>query len=256
MNFSEDKISTQNDIPVTLPPDKFSMDAVKCDVLETLIHVFARSQTNKSRVHWTYFDTAANKSNGSPNKNLHDSNITWKAIGSNDDYLKFDPYVVKNSYINRLEIFSVFTDGYVRHTWQEDKTEFSDKWEKLSRLSSKKYNSAPVVHEMPDNFFNGILHLFVRGEDNQLHHIKQTSCDKIKNPWGPCTWELGFSSLGGTLPANESSVNPLTVSKNIHRGIEVRMIVCPIENGALFSQQSNRCLPSEKQTAIFTRYGS
>ena len=213
-HFTETKLST--DLPVNLQPSQFSLDPVKCIVLKNLIHLFARSQSSDSKVYWTY-SNGSSPSLWSP----------WKYIGSGSDYLKYDPFVVINNFVERLEVFGVFTSGYVLHTWQESETEFADKWDKLGGLFSPKFNSAPVVHQMSDDFFNGILHLFVRGEDYDLHHIKQTTCDKVQNPWGPCTWDLGFSKLGGGLPSNKSSPNPLSISRNIHLGIEVRTLCTP-----------------------------
>ena len=213
--FIEDKMST--DIPVTLQPSQFSTDPVQCAVLDKLVHMFVRSQNSESKVYWNYFGSG----NGSNCTKPNPLSITWKTIGSNSDYLKFDPFVVINTFVERLEVFAVFSTGYVRHTWQEDRTSFADKWDKLGGFSSRKYNSVPVVHEMSHDFFNGQLQLFVRGEDNDMCHIKQTTCDKVHNPWGPCTWDIGFSSLGGTVPANRSRANPLTVGSNIHKGIEV-----------------------------------
>lgn len=162
--------------------------------------------------------------------------------------MKYDPFVVINNFVERLEVFGVFTSGYVLHTWQESETKFADKWDKLGGLFSPKFNSAPVVHQMSDDFFNGILHLFVRGEDYDLHHIKQTTCDKVQNPWGPCTWDLGFSKLGGGLPSNKSSPNPLSISRNIHLGIEVHVCLLVftyvpdlIATSMSITQQDVRC---------------
>ena len=214
VEFTELKLSSN--LPVSLQPSQFSKDPVKCAALGELIHVFARTQTDKSQVYWSYLSAGSNGSNGS------NGSSTWKRIGSDSNYLKYDPFVVLNYFVQRLEVFAVFTNDYVMHTWQDSKTSFASKWDKLGGLSSAKYNSAPVAHNMTDNFFNGILQVFVRGEDNKLHHIKQTTCDKVKNPWGPCTWDVEFSTLGGSLSANKSSPNPLSVSSNIHDGIEVR----------------------------------
>ena len=73
---------------------------------------------------------------------------------------------------------------------------------------------------MSHSDFNGVLNLFVRGEDGVMHQIFQTTCDKVKNPWGPCTWGF-FEKLGGTPPSGKDVANPFTVSHNIHLGVEV-----------------------------------
>lgn len=73
--------------------------------------------------------------------------------------------------------------------------------------------------------FNGVIEVFGREMDNTLHHIHQTTCDKVNNPWGPCTWELEFHQLDKELMSDPKSNNPLTVVNNIHLGLEVRTII-------------------------------
>jgi hypothetical protein len=41
---------------------------------------------------------------------------------------------------------------------------------------------------MSGSFFNGRLEVFVLGKDGLIHHIWQTTCDAVPNPWGYCTW--------------------------------------------------------------------
>ncbi len=73
---------------------------------------------------------------------------------------------------------------------------------------------------MSHSDFNGVLNLIVRGEDNGMHQIYQTTCDRVSNPWGPCTWGL-YHSLGGEPPSDKSVDNPFSMSHNIHLGVEV-----------------------------------
>ncbi len=87
-------------------------------------------------------------------------------------------------------------------------------------IDSPKFNSAPVAHAMGKNDFNGMVEVFVR-DGNTLRNIHQTTCDKVNNPWGPCTWELSWHKLGGDLPSDPNIPNPFTVSNNIHKGQEV-----------------------------------
>lgn len=63
--------------------------------------------------------------------------------------------------------------------------------------------------------FNGQLEVFTRGKDGVLHHIWQTTCDKVNNPWGPCTFGA-YSEIGGDIPGGSKSQNPLSVAENIH----------------------------------------
>ena len=99
-------------------------------------------------------------------------------------------------------------------------TSFQDNWHEIVDLFSPKFDSAPAVHKMGHSIFNGMLELFVR-EGKSLHRIHQTSCDKVKNFWGPCSWDVRYHQLGGDMPSDSKSPNPLSVSNNIHRGQEV-----------------------------------
>ena len=203
-SFAETKLST--DIPTSLSPSQFSLDAVKCVVLKKATHIFVRSQINESRLYWSY-------GNGSDWSK-------WVAIGDDSSHFAYDAFIAINTFVNRLEIFGVFLDGKLRHTWQTSDTSFDDKWHEIG-LFQKTFTSAPVVHQMGPSDFNGMLEVFARGDDGTMYTIRQTTCDKLKNPWGPCTWELYYRDLSGTIPADKSSKNPLSISNNIHLGIEV-----------------------------------
>lgn len=80
---------------------------------------------------------------------------------------------------------------------------------------------APVVHAMGHNMFNGVLNVFIYGDDGYLHHIWQTTCDKVPNPWGWCTWSIWYK-ISNKIPDTVPSNNPLSIGANIHLGIEVR----------------------------------
>lgn len=81
---------------------------------------------------------------------------------------------------------------------------------------------APVVHQMSHSTFNGVLNVFLYGDDGYIHHIWQTTCDKVPNPWGWCTWSLWYK-IGDKIPMTDPSYNPLSIGANIHLGIEVSM---------------------------------
>ena len=206
-DYTEIKLSTS--IPTTLQPSSFSLDPIQAIVLSRNTHLFVRSQSNISRLYWSWNDGS----------NWSD----WVAIGDNSDYLAYDPCVAINSLVERLEVYSVFESGYLMHTWQNSQTSFTGGWHRLGGLFSPKFNSAPVVHQMGESFFNGMLAVFARGEDGVMRRIQQTTCDKVKNPWGPCTWELFFHKLGSTPPSDKSSRNPFIASRNIHLGIEASL---------------------------------
>lgn len=198
-----------SNIPKTLDVANFSVDAVQAITLKNKTHVFVRSQTDAPVLFWLYFD-----------KNFK---LTTQKIGDDKTHLQFDPFVSINLFVNRLEVFIVSEDDYVKHLWQTSDTSFTGTWKKLGTDFSPKFNSAPVAHPMSDNFFNGVINLFVRGTDQRVHHISQTTCDKVKNPWGPCTWST-FDGLVDSVPADPSNGNPFTISNNIHLGIEVFVV--------------------------------
>lgn len=86
---------------------------------------------------------------------------------------------------------------------------------------------APVVHSMSHSMFNGVLNVFIYGSDGYIHHISQTTCDKVPNPWGWCTWSVWYK-ISDKIPETLPSNNPLSTGANIHLGIEVFMckILC------------------------------
>ena len=191
-------------------PKNFSRDSIQAVVHHNVTHIFVRSQMNTSQLFYNTIIVSNTVTLGSKK---------WVPIGGGGDYLKFDAHVAVNKFLDRIEVFGVFEDSYVRHTWQTGPTSFEGKWEKLG-LFSPKFNSSPVAHPMGHSDFNGVLSVFVRGEDGLMHHIAQTTCDKVKNPWGPCTWGL-FKKLGNLPPSSPLARNPFTVSNSIHLGIEV-----------------------------------
>ena len=79
---------------------------------------------------------------------------------------------------------------------------------------------APVVHAMSHSVFKGVLNVFIYGNDGYIHHIWQTTCDKVPNPWGWCTWSIWYK-ISNKIPESVSSDNPLSIGTNIHLGIEV-----------------------------------
>ena len=87
---------------------------------------------------------------------------------------------------------------------------------------------APVVHQMSHSIFNGVLNVFIYGDDGYLHHIWQTTCDKVPNPWGWCTWSVWYK-ISDKIPAAVPSFNPLSIGANIHLGIEVTKADCLLQ---------------------------
>ena len=197
------------DIPTDVDQKDYSHDPIQAIYHKNRVHIFVRSQTNTSQL---LYNTL--------NASLTLESTKWALIGSSGDHLKFDAYTAVNTFLDRIEVFGVFQDNLVHHTWQTSSTSFEGKWTKLG-LFSPKFNSSPVAHQMGHSDFNGVLSVFVRGEDGAMHHIVQTTCDKVNNPWGPCTWGL-FKKLGSVPPSSPTALNPFTVSHSIHLGVEVQ----------------------------------
>lgn len=199
-----------SDLPVNHDPSQQSLDPVQAVTLKGETYLFVRTLTNTSQIFWNRFNSTL--------KFVHKK---WKQLGDGSHHLTFDPYAAVNTFLERVEVFGVFDTQYVMHTWQDGPQSFNGDWKKLGGLFSPKFNSAPVVYQMGHSDFNGVLNLFVRGEDGQMHHISETTCDKVNNVWGPCTWTT-FHGIGGTLPSDPKLPNPFTISRSIHGGIEVR----------------------------------
>lgn len=200
-----------SDLPVNLDPSQQSLDPIQAVTLKNETYLFVRTLTNTSQVYWNRFN----------NTLLKFANTKWKQLGDGSDYLTFDPYAAVNTFLDRVEVFGVFNSKHVLHTWQDGSNSFNGDWIKLGGPFSPKFDSAPVVHQMGHSDFNGVLNLYVRGTDGKMHHIAQTTCDKVKNVWGPCTWDT-FHGIGTISPSDENLRNPFTASQSIHGGIEVR----------------------------------
>ena len=195
-------------IPADLPANEWSPDSVVIKILHKDTFVFARSQAKESHVYWTYKPEQGEWSQ-------------WKMIGDSSYHVKSDPAVAINTFLNRFEVFVLLDGGVVAHAWQNDEYSFSD-WHGGIGEFAPTFNSAPAVHEMTRDVFNGMLQLFIRGTDKFIHHISQTTCDKVNNPWGPCTWEVTFLKLGDReIPGSDKAPNPISVGVTIHGGLEV-----------------------------------
>ena len=210
-----------SDLPSSPQSTQQSMDPIQCVTLKNQTYLFVRTLSNTSQMYWNRF-------NGS----LNFYNKKWSHLGGGDKYLKSDPCVAVNTFLERIEVFGVFDTKYVMHTWQDKSDSFNGKWEKLGGLFSPKFDSTPVAHQMGHSNYNGVLNLFVRGEDGAMHHIYQTTCDKVKNVWGPCTWDT-FHKVGRTPPSDRNLTNPFSITHSIHHGIEVSKLLPILVNYAL-----------------------
>lgn len=209
--FQAAQISTT--LPTTLTPDQFSQDSVSVITLNKMTHTFIRSQTAQPRLFYSYqLWGSSDWSN-------------WTVLGDDKTFLQYDAFPVINTFVDRLEVYSTEQGGELVHTWQTSKTGFDGSWHKLGAFSSQKFSSSPVAHPIGPDFFNSMVRVFARGQDGALYSIAQTTCDKVQNPWGPCTWDLWYSKLQDSTPSDPKVANPLRVADNVHLGLEVPLQV-------------------------------
>lgn len=194
-------------LPSGIPVKQFSNDPVQVVLLGTVTFVFARSQAVPSLLYFTHRNGTGPWS-------------PWAIVVKDSVSLQYDVYAAVNGFLNRIEVFAVVDDGSLVHTWQTGPFSFEESFHKLT-LFPPKFTSAPVVQQMGHSDFNGVLCVFARGDDGVVHHLQQTTCDKVENPWGPCTWGVAFAKIGGKIPSDAKSENPLVGSHNIHLGLEV-----------------------------------
>ena len=203
----------EDQLPVSLEVERFSNDSVQAVVVANITFVFARSQTNISRLFYTFRNRTLSKSQWSK----------WLPIGKDSEGIEQDAFAAVNTFLGRIEVFAVLSGGVLAHTWQSGVNQFDSKWHKLG-IFPPTFDSAPAAHPMGHSDFNGVLEVFARGTDGEVHRIWQTTCDKVANPWGPCTWNLYFEKLGSTPPSSPQAPNPLVASNNIHLGLEVFVV--------------------------------
>ncbi|KAL9952296.1 hypothetical protein ACROYT_G039531 [Oculina patagonica] len=166
--------------------------------------VFSRSVTKASRLYWT--------------QEVNGNWSAWALIGGSSVSLKTDVAVAYNGFSKYLEAFAVMENNKMYRTWQTDPTKWVS-WDETG-YGAPETQHAPVVHQMSHSVFNGVLNVFIYGDDGYLHHIWQTTCDKVPNPWGWCTWSVWYK-ISDKIPTSNPSYNPLSIGANIHLGIEV-----------------------------------
>jgi len=195
-----------NNLPADEGARLKGFDSVAVHMFQNQMYVFARSLTNSSHLYWSALSEAYTWSE-------------WKMLGGGKALLNTDMAIAYNSFSKLLEAFMVSTDGYLYRSWQ---LKF-DRWSSWTKTGywAPKSDHAPVVHEMSSNMFNGKLNVFVHARDGTIHHIWQTTCDKVPNIWGWCTWSYWYT-IGGSMPPTPEGVsNTLAIGNNIHLGIEL-----------------------------------
>ncbi|XP_068729574.1 uncharacterized protein [Montipora capricornis] len=167
---------------------------------ENNMALFSRSMTKASRFYWT--------------QNINGNWPAWNLIGGSSVSLKTDAAVAYNSFSKHLEAFAVMENNKMYRTWQTGPTKWVT-WDETG-YGAPETQYAPVVHSMSHSGFNGVLNVFIYGSNGYVHHIWQTTCDKVPNPWGWCTWSVWYK-ISDKIP----SINPLSIGANIHLGIEI-----------------------------------
>ncbi|XP_077992289.1 uncharacterized protein LOC144446407 [Glandiceps talaboti] len=201
------KLTPTSKIPFESGVSLSGKDSVTIDYFKNRLVVFARSVSqNSSHLYWSKENTTGDF-------------LDWVEIGGRDAHLHSDVAVVFNRFSGYYEAFAVMGDGKPYRTWQRDNNKWAD-WRRHGDTQPMALKtSQPVSHPKSHSFFNDVLEVFILGSDGHLHHIYQTTCDKVDNPWGYCTWGV-WSKIGDTAPSG-SKVNALTAGNNIHKGNEV-----------------------------------
>ncbi|CAH1258498.1 Hypp2019 [Branchiostoma lanceolatum] len=195
------KLPTDTDVDLT------GRDSVSAIAWEGKTVVFARSMTNTSRLYWTYSGP--------------DGFQTWQSLGGD---LVTDPSIVYNAFTKYLEAYAIFPDGKVHYQTQVRSTEWQT-WRVLGIFPPIMQKlSRPQAHSMSQTIFKGMTEVFAIGTDGHLKHIPQTTCDKVVNPWGYCTWAVWSNVGNGQIPAPLSDVSPLTAGNNVHLGNEIFVV--------------------------------
>ncbi|XP_078587296.1 uncharacterized protein LOC144868672 [Branchiostoma floridae x Branchiostoma japonicum] len=182
-------------------------DSVSAIAWDGQTAVFARSMTTPSRLYWTYSGPGGFQA--------------WQSLGGD---LVTDPSIVYNAFTKYLEAYAIFPDGRVHYQTQVGSTVWQT-WRVLGILPPAMQKvSRPQAHSMRQAIFNGMTEVFAIGTDGRLKHIPQTTCDKVVNPWGYCTWAVWSDVGNDQVPAPLSDVNPLTAGNNVHLGNEMFVV--------------------------------
>ncbi|XP_066278536.1 uncharacterized protein [Branchiostoma lanceolatum] len=220
-------------LPGTVPVDAgwaaslVGRDSVSALAWKGKVAVFVRSMQVASRLYWL---TGVAK-----------SFTPWQDLGGN---LATDATVVYNPFSGYMEAYAVLSDGKVNRKDQVHDDKWQD-WTVLGVGQPDMVNtSRPAAHAMSETIFHGMTEVFALGADGKIKHIWQTTCDKVVNPWGYCTWGL-WGNIAGSLsndvrvayesvmerPQPRGQVNVLATGHNVHLGNEVFFVG---KNGSLW----------------------
>ncbi|XP_077863002.1 uncharacterized protein LOC144345444, partial [Saccoglossus kowalevskii] len=200
------KVSSESQIPRDTEASLSSKDSVTAGHFRGNIVVFARSLSqNSSHLYWS-------------KENSTGGFTSWGRIGGGKANLHSDAAVVFNGFSGYYEAFAVMNDGKPYRMWQKGGNKWSDWRTHGDSHPAAVKTSMPVALPMSNTFFNNALEVFILGTDGHVHHMFQTTCDHVDNPWGYCTWGV-WHTRGNKVPVG-NMVNQLTGGSNIHGGNE------------------------------------
>ncbi|XP_019635610.1 PREDICTED: uncharacterized protein LOC109478486 [Branchiostoma belcheri] len=218
-------------LPGSLPVDRAAWlvgrDSVSALMWKGKVAVFVRSMQVASHLYWC--------------TGVARSFTPWQDLGGN---LATDATVVYNPFSGYMEAYAVLSDGKVNRKDQVHNDKWQD-WTVLGFSQPDMVNtSRPAAHAMSETIFHGMTEVFALGADGKIKHIWQTTCDKVVNPWGYCTWGL-WGNIAGSLsnnipavyghamdrPQPRGQVNVLAPGHNVHLGNEVFFVG---KNGSLW----------------------
>ncbi|XP_033633274.1 uncharacterized protein LOC117294846 [Asterias rubens] len=181
------------------------LDSVSVGIYKNQIVVFARTISHKSTLFWC--------------KGIKKKFLRWERIGDATPYLFSDATPIYNPFSGYFEAFAVMSDGFVHRTWQRNDEVWAG-WRVMGDWAPKQTKtSRPVAIVMSQNFFNGFLQVFALGADGVVKQIWQTTCDKVDDLWGWCTWGLWYD-LSSKMPPTEGA-NVIAPGTNTHHGGEL-----------------------------------
>eukprot|EP00117_Sycon_ciliatum_P034207 scpid49490/ scgid26160/ len=175
--------------------------------------VFVKTIETQPRLYWSFANATSTKAAFSK----------WTLI-KKGEALQSAAAAAVNYFTHYVEVVAIMTNGKVYHTWQTGVAEFHD-WDEFGTAFWSHMpdpNAAPVLRaNSGKSIFNGRLELFLYGKDGYIHHLKQTTCDRVMNPWSECTWGLYERLVDQVVPTPLVARSPLIAGSNAHGGIEL-----------------------------------
>ncbi|XP_071478815.1 uncharacterized protein [Diadema antillarum] len=203
------------------------VDSVSAVWYGKILMVFARSlSASESRLYWC---------RGNPT-----SFGSWGLLAGST-ILGTDATFVLNPFSGKYEGFMLSTGGKMHRTWQHNDHSFAG-WKTMANAPTFSTDMRPAAHVMGYDIFNGKLMVSGMGKDGIVRECGQSTCDKVDNPWGYCTWGSWYQVGGKILFTGAGVENNLIMTRNVHFGVEAFIVDQPgqlwkswqLERGASF----------------------